>query len=205
MATYCNPFFESIVVKVSLLYFTYMSSKLPDICTNGRVFYDPKRETVESWVGRLPPSLLVQERHSVAWLQVEHTSDHRGGEPLGEYEGEFHPLLTRLLRDTDPTPAKTAAVSREILEIARNHGCGIGKWLVFCPPQTVDKTWGRVAQACMDGSLGVSAKVCTSSRATPGKDHVICVYCRDSLDLADLERVLEELIDIGAQPVGYKP
>lgn len=78
----------------------------------------------------------------------------------------------------------------------------MGKWLIFCPPETVDDDWRRVKAAVEAGELSVSAKVATRyngfERVSPlaiingewdgPRRYVICVYTLDWQDRDDVFR-----------------
>jgi len=83
-----------------------------------------------------------------------------------------------------------------------------GKWLVFVPAAHHDEVWSRIAAATVAGRLGTAAKAQTAREApyrAEGAPRLICVYTADHGDLADVERVLGGLRDLGiAGHLSYK-
>jgi hypothetical protein len=79
--------------------------------------------------------------------------------------------------------------------------------MLFPSPADVNRVWRLVAEAVVDGRLGDTAKVAPADPpnpfvAAPKKQasHLICVYTKDFSDLEDVQRVLEELIELGLAP-----
>ena len=46
-----------------------------------------------------------------------------------------------------------------VAEIAKQHGCTSGKWMLRPPRDQVDRVWRIIAKATFDGKLGPSAKI----------------------------------------------
>jgi ABC-type transport system substrate-binding protein len=79
--------------------------------------------------------------------------------------------------------------------------------MLFPSSADVNRVWRLVAEAVVDGRLGGTAKVAPADPpnpfvAAPKKQasHLICVYTKDFSDLEDVQRVLEELIELGLAP-----
>lgn len=70
-----------------------------------------------------------------------------------------------------------------------------GKWMLFVKQIEMDLAWEKVRDAVLAGKLGAGAKIATMLENRPEK--VICIYTYDSDDLADVERVLGSIRDIG--------
>ncbi|MCX6693909.1 MAG: DUF1917 domain-containing protein [Methanomicrobiales archaeon] len=82
-----------------------------------------------------------------------------------------------------------------------------GKWLIFLPPDEVDKAWCRVRDATCEGLLGISAKVSTAKKNPEARDtwKVIYVYTPDWRDEEDVMRAREHLRALGfTYRIGYK-
>lgn len=62
-------------------------------------------------------------------------------------------------------------------------------------PRTDDvlRTWFRLAEAVASGKLGTAAKIATD----PGPVRLICIYTKDFSDFGDVQRVVEELANMG--------
>ena len=83
-----------------------------------------------------------------------------------------------------------------------------GKWLIFVHIDEVDVVWRKIKDAVEDGKLGSLAKVATAKpnpNAYDPNTKVICVYCEDSDDEAEVMRVREELRLLGVEDrIPYK-
>jgi hypothetical protein len=76
----------------------------------------------------------------------------------------------------------------------------VGKWLIFANGEQIDSCWVKVRDAVAAGKFGLCAKVSTAmDTGYESKDHVICVYCADFRDKADVGRVLIGLRDVGIE------
>lgn len=80
------------------------------------------------------------------------------------------------------------------------------QWMLFPNEDDLARTWGIVAKAVAEGTLGTSAKVAAqpseSTSAYPGQApcRLICVYTKDFSDMQDVRRVLQELVALGLCP-----
>lgn len=83
-----------------------------------------------------------------------------------------------------------------------------GKWLVFADIKDIDAIWEKISDATEKGLLGGGSKVSTAKINSMAKDRnqkVICVYTYDVYDVADLDRVRDELTKLGiTQKIPYK-
>ena len=80
-----------------------------------------------------------------------------------------------------------------------------GKWLVYRARDEIDSAWLTIARATFNRTLGRGAKVSTAEE-DEAKEHVICVYTRNYLDLDDIKRVRGILRDMGfTESLCYKP
>lgn len=82
-----------------------------------------------------------------------------------------------------------------------NRTTRTGKWLIFCDKGHIDVVWDKVKQATQEGSLGNLAKVSTPAEKSSELgyrkgSHVICVYTYDYEDIADVRRIMCELLKI---------
>jgi Domain of unknown function (DUF1917) len=70
-----------------------------------------------------------------------------------------------------------------------------GKWMLWPADDEVVKVWRVICELTQNGMLGVQAKVtyCGYDLSRSLKDRLICVYTKDSDDLADLQRVVNQL------------
>jgi len=80
-----------------------------------------------------------------------------------------------------------------------------GKWCIFRPAAEIDAAWLAVHNAALADRL-LLAKCSTARRASAHQgSHVICVYCRDSLDRAAVMATCEVLRELGfGEILGYK-
>lgn len=98
-------------------------------------------------------------------------------------------------------PVKEEAID----QLARESGLVVGKWLIYSSPKSVNDVWKTVAAAYINNELGINIKVSTASQAG-SNEHVICVYTRNYLDMADVGRVREKLWSLGfTRRLFYKP
>lgn len=116
-------------------------------------------------------------------------------------EGRPQSVLARQLT------AERERVTDRILAAAQTRGVTSGKWMLFPSPRDVDAVWRTVADATASGQLGSAAKVATKSaaeeeaesqgRAESGRPRLVCVYTTDFADVADVQRVLRKLDQLG--------
>lgn len=120
-------------------------------------------------------------------------------EEEGALEGQPHSLLARRLT------AVRKAVTDSILAAAQTRGVTSGKWMLFPMPWDVDAVWRVVADATASGQLGSDAKVATKSEEEEnsqggpgsGRPRLVCVYTNDFADVADVQRVVQKLDQLG--------
>ncbi len=96
-----------------------------------------------------------------------------------------------------------------IYMLARETNCITGKWMMFITADRVDRYWRAVAEATMNGHLGIAAKVATDDGEADNKARLIAVYTRDYEDREDVKRVLKKLVELnlvkrGERPIYYK-
>lgn len=118
--------------------------------------------------------------------------------PLKEGEGVLPSKTTRMYWIVQDAPAP----SERGLDDDQ-----VGKWLIFAPPEKVDKAWRKIRDETVSGTLGISAKVSTAKPNPNSRDErsVIYVYTRDWADEADVMRVRERLRELGfTERIGYK-
>lgn len=116
-------------------------------------------------------------------------------------EGRPQSILARQLT------AERKRVTDRILGAAQTRGVTSGKWMLFPLPRDVDAVWRIVADATASGQLGSAAKVATKSvaeeeadsqgRPGSGRPRLVCVYTTDFADVADVQRVLRKLDQLG--------
>jgi hypothetical protein len=88
--------------------------------------------------------------------------------------------------------------------LAKKSGVLIGKWLIYRADTKIDRAWRTVATATFNRRLGISAKASTA--ASKQKEHVICVYTDNYLDLTEVMRVRTKLRTLGfTEELCYKP
>ncbi|KAK8153584.1 translation initiation factor eIF 4e-like domain-containing protein [Phyllosticta citrichinensis] len=71
------------------------------------------------------------------------------------------------------------------------------KWLLR--PSIIDapRFWKQICLGVLDGRLGHTAKIATTSITNPEDIRLICVYTKDCFDIEDMKRVLRALTEMG--------
>ncbi|KAL5597028.1 uncharacterized protein BROUX77_006976 [Berkeleyomyces rouxiae] len=99
----------------------------------------------------------------------------------------------------------------DILELSHANKIRSGKWMLFVEAKAVDDIWKVVAQATIENTLGVAAKVqpCPELDSDHRRtERLICIYTKDFSDQMDVKRVffrLQELKVLLPKPIYYKP
>lgn len=76
----------------------------------------------------------------------------------------------------------------------------VGKWIMVLPAQELDDVWAIIEPAVLAGKLGPAAKARTGMPDVMGFDErysIICVYTRDANNIDDVDRVYDQLRDLG--------
>ncbi|CAD0107738.1 unnamed protein product [Aureobasidium uvarum] len=186
-------------------------------------------ETVDEFVERLPPRTtfmgpwiwitcpivngkgkIAASRHNPELEESPEQMTNRARTLLSQFAAEKERISSANPNSTQSTIMRKLGPLREqlkedILDIAVASGVTNGKWMLFPKPEDVNRVWGLVAQAVVDGRLGDTAKVAPADPPDPfvqekQSSHLICVYTRDFSDLDDVRRVLEELVELGLAP-----
>lgn len=93
---------------------------------------------------------------------------------------------------------------KDLDELAKKSGAVIGKWLIYRDRAEIDEVWKTIAKSTFKGELGISAKAGTAMSGK--KQHVICVYTGNYLDLKAVLRVRAKLRDLKfTEKLCYKP
>ncbi len=82
----------------------------------------------------------------------------------------------------------------------RGTSRNVGKWIVHVPKAELDAAWAIIEAAVEAGKLGPAAKTRTASPnpfPIPDAWTVICVYTRDADDIEDVNRVRDQLRELG--------
>lgn len=103
---------------------------------------------------------------------------------------------------------REAAVAK-LREIATEHRCTSGKWMLFVSPSEVNAVWEVIARSTAEGDLGTAAKVAPFDGEDKRGSRVICISTADFNNLEDVKRVLAELKELGCvstsgRPIYYK-
>ena len=169
---------------------------------HGRIHYDQGADdSIDAFLHSFRPSdPTLSKTYQVHWIQCNRPT------PTQTQTGVESPLIH------SPFEGHLASLSRgditkdmcvqRLLQEARRQGQLTGKWMVFAPCTHADVTWGKIAKATVEGSLGCSAKVATFD-PTRAKQ-LICVYVLDSSDRTMTGHVLSALQKLGCPTVGYK-
>ncbi|KAG5948747.1 hypothetical protein E4U53_006164 [Claviceps sorghi] len=197
-------------------------------------------ETLDDFLHRLPPATTNQTEH-VPWIfvcnpfvarEAKGTSDEafmRGNEDEAPFEGgrqlslvvqgatERLELLAELMQRLNASGKSFHFITRELSQERSNavsdilHLAHAGRWMIFCPPATVNDLWELVARATANNELGIAAKVAPRPELNEStRDRLICIYTSDFMDKADVARVLQrmrelKIADSGRQNIYYKP
>lgn len=173
-------------------------------------------ESIDSFLTRLPPSTAETK---TPWIYCANFNT--GQRPTTPDIAAFKQDGTRLL-DTflakrakleakfDPPKAEgvitrmmsndRAQLENDIITTAKKHDLVNGKWMLFPTRDKVDQYWEAVVRGTVDGRLGTAAKVATNPEKVDDPSQVICVYTKDMSDVADVKRVLLELVRLKLAP-----
>ena len=91
--------------------------------------------------------------------------------------------------DTKKQARRTHAA---IIELAKRHNVLHGKWLLYVKAELFDVDWPNIRDAVLKGKLGPTAKI---SDSPENGMHVVCVYCPDFTDQAELLRVRRAIMN----------
>jgi hypothetical protein len=76
---------------------------------------------------------------------------------------------------------------------------------MFVSCDEVDELWGQIVESTLAGTMGSSATVSTHNEGHPRR-HIICVTNADYRSLAEVNRVRDELRQLGVNKrISYKP
>ncbi|ORZ39346.1 hypothetical protein BCR44DRAFT_27021 [Catenaria anguillulae PL171] len=178
-------------------------------------------ESVSAFLARFVPTRTTIAQG--AWIYIDNPScaspSAAGAQDLNTQRPNWElavpaatQILSTLAGQLASTPTLTLARQRQLRQsttaalkhVATQHHATIGKWILFYPHAQVDQAWTRVATATAAGTLGVAAKVNTTTpaHANGERTYVICVYTHDFNDRADVRRVLVQLFWLGLTPAG---
>ena len=180
-----------------------------DRISNGRIQFLVDKETVEEFLQKFKPSKINVHETQVYWLQIQnphhqHISPRLSSDVSQYYTEALDPLMIKIL-DQKADESDRGKCLDAILRIAKLNGSTCGKWLIFANSVDVDFCWEIIVAAVEGGNLGCSAKVATRNPDSPFS-HVICVYCSNFENTAEVERVLKALLILGFNiRSGFKP
>ena len=180
------------------------------------------QETAAEFVRRVPPSKYHGD--NVFWIyafnpnteenvvRAESSSLASGG-AVAASRGEAVDILAALW---DSVPDADKADVHRLYSACADPSLGrflrSGKWLLYVKPEQIDQVWTKVVDSLIAGRLGTTAKVSPLGKK-PSKSEaqgtnrlpIICVYTRDFCDIDDVNRVLQELRNLGVdQHLSYK-
>ncbi|KAK7552502.1 hypothetical protein IWX49DRAFT_587205 [Phyllosticta citricarpa] len=184
-------------------------------------------ETVDEFLKRMSPLDTVVEHTGFPWIWVQSPNSsaynkHRPDEEAFCAKGQellesYRQKKAKIERD-NPSASKGSVTSKlyrdrlklkddiEGLMLQTNMACG--KWLLR--PSIIDASrfWKQICLGVLDGRLGHTAKIATTSITKPENIRLICVYTKDCFDIEDMIRVLRALIEMDLvskeQPIYYK-
>lgn len=134
-------------------------------------------------------------------------------------DGELPPDVENLALDfarakAEHAMAKDKSDPRRITigtfkDMAARHGVTKGKWLIYANPDSAAPLWTKVRDAQLEGKLGPTAKIAKDLGEGWGRCFVVCIYCRDFRDRADVLRVRRAIDDVTEgeekRPMLFKP
>lgn len=171
-------------------------------------------ETVPEFLSRLPP-FQTKLADLGPWIFISNptychivTSEdiqglkEGGAELLRAFNNAKADIESRLATKPQAVVSRNVNIARkqlerDILTLAREKGVISGKWMLFPPPQDVNRVWSLVAQATADGELGQAAKVATDDGSGDKGARLICAYNEDYADQAGVRKSLEGLVRMG--------
>mmetsp|Transcript_32442 Transcript_32442/g.68553 ORF Transcript_32442/g.68553 Transcript_32442/m.68553 type:complete len:335 (-) Transcript_32442:262-1266(-) len=79
-----------------------------------------------------------------------------------------------------------------MITLAKKHNILNGKWLLYVKPERVGLDWPKIREAVLSGNLGSTAKM---SVTPENGHHVVCIYCCNFEDKAELLRVRRAIMN----------
>jgi len=109
----------------------------------------------------------------------------------------------RMLHDKDAIPSEVPGVywieAKSQLDTTPSPTPRAGEWLIPTTVDRVDDLWAKIQQATQAGELGYKSKVSTSPAQGQAlrEERLICVRTYDADDTEDVERVRQQLVQLG--------
>lgn len=150
------------------------------------------KEQLTQFLWTFPPSKAMCA--DLAWIVV--TSPQRREHLEQQHDSRSSQIEERIenaLEEWEQLtgPGQELPTASHVDMLARKHDIRVGKWMVFPLAEEADDAWHAVATAVALDDLTYQAKIST---VDPSKrDHVVCVYTNDYLDVADVEGVKNRL------------
>jgi Domain of unknown function (DUF1917) len=167
-------------------------------------------ETLDEFLEAVRPSEVSS--FECEWIQVENVTKDSPGCDTDEKCGvlfnrePYTETLNKMESIIDQRGRVTAAEKRacvdSLIEIAKERGEKVGKWMLFIRPDQLDEKWEKIARATALGHLGCSSKI------SPGQTgyKLCCIYVKDWADRIEVKRVLDALKYLGfIVKAGFKP
>lgn len=166
-------------------------------------------DSIQQWLewgeGIEPPS----SNRSAIWIYEE--SPGAEEEPLSQdirlSRRDDNIVVIQLSQDGKIEETTEYPLTEENIDIiSKKYNFRSGKWLIFEPPDNIDRRWKTIADAIEKGELGPSAKVSTAINKRNSDKHVICVYTSNYFDKDEVMQVREKLRELGIEErIYYKP
>lgn len=170
-------------------------------------------ELVEDFLQRLPP-LTTPALKNDPWIRI--ANPHFAKRPLEENLAGLTAAGEKILSDFSARKAEIElemagrpqslmarkltderkAVEEALLAAATENNCTGGEWMLFPMPEELAQTWELVATATARNDLGTAAKVAADEGKGNRVPRLVCVYTRDFADMADVKRVLWQLVEM---------
>ena len=169
---------------------TRTTATFPDEPTSGWLHFDPRRESVDSFLERHVPSTNTCND----WIAVAGPSAHE----------KFPVAATSQIEAFVDEWLAGPPTEIRVYDLAKKHGVRSGKWILYPTLEQVDAVWPLVARAVVRGDLGSSAKVSTRKSHATGayRTCCLCVYVDNFADEADVARVAAALRALGPVVIG---
>ncbi|KAK4122068.1 DUF1917-domain-containing protein [Parathielavia appendiculata] len=150
----------------------------------------------------LPPRQILHSSHlRPPWYSI--VNPNRSAYPNGRadigdvhsFTREGHALLQEFQANITQC-AKNDSIRTQLREVLKGEAGGLASSTTR-KVYEVNDVWRRISEGVDSDRLGTAAKVSTSCQVPGDPTRLICVYTKDSTDVADVKRVLHALVDMG--------
>jgi hypothetical protein len=163
-----------------------------------RTIFNPDKDNLEEFLKKNPPSTTRYE--DTPWIQLVRSDSFDNRTWINGAVGEFNHRVARLKY---PKKDKRNNIPRMLTYLAKKYSVKLGKWMLLFDPKDIDEKWNTIARAMYSGFLDAStAKVAPAGHPY---GHLICVYTYNFMDLREVMKLRQQLLDLGfEEPLDYK-